>query len=83
MALVERDAMNRVCTGGIIGGAAGCDGKRWVQWLAATFFSSARAVCEWSRRWQTGSAKDEHGGWQLLAARGWRAFCVVGGSECC
>jgi len=46
--------------------------------LRTPSFFSARADCEWSRRWQTGSAKDEHGGWLLLAARGWRDFCLCG-----
>ena len=52
--------------------------RGWVQRIAATPFSSARAACEWSRRWQTESVKDEHGGWQLLVARGWRGFCLCG-----
>ena len=50
--------------------------RGWMQRIAATPFSSARADCEWSRRWQTGSVKHEHGGWQLLVARGWRGFCL-------
>jgi len=37
------------------------------------FVFQARAVCEWSHRWQTGSTKYVE--WLLLAARGWRDFC--------
>ena len=40
-------------------------------------FFQARAVCEWSHRWQTWNTKNEYVGWLLLAARGWRGFCFL------
>ena len=47
-----------------------------MQCLADVLFFSARAVCEWSHRWQTERLRDEAGGWLLLAARGWRVFLL-------
>jgi hypothetical protein len=43
-----------------------------LQHLAAVFVFQARAVCEWSHRWQTGSII--YDGWQLLAAKGLAGF---------